>query len=196
MAAGVFFAYVIGVIDRHMKIGEFRLDAPMRKINENLSFMLLFLVVFVLIEEIVNVLVALASATMLNVASPEIAYLVTILAFVVFQTLALTFFVMGALWVPETVITGMSTKEALSTAIDMTKGHMGKMFVGAVMGILPAFAVSMLGVFAGPVMRTVLNALSAGVLVAFVPAFVFTAYYEISDLEREDLNPAKNVWNK
>lgn len=196
IVSGIFFAYFVGVIDRHMKIGEFRLDAPFRRVNENLSFMLVFLVVFVLIEEVVNVLVALASAAMLSIASPVLAYVTTIVAYILFQGVALTLFVMGALWVPETVITGMSMKDSLAMAIDMGKGHVGKMLLGAVIGLAPAFAISMLGAITGPVLRIVLNAISAGILVAYIPTFVFTAYYEISDLEREDLNPVKNFWKR
>ena len=120
----------------------------------------------------------------------------TIVAFVLFQGIAIVFFVMGVLWVPECVITGMAPKQALSTALAMGKGHIGKIFLGAMMGVLPAFGISMISAFVDPVTRTVLNAVAVALVVAYVPAFAFTAYYEISDLEREDLNPVKNVWNR
>ena len=192
----MFFAYYVGIIDRHMKIGEFRLNAPFRKVNENVTFMLVFLVVFILVEEIVNVLVALASAAILSVATPVVGYVVTIIAYVLFQGVTLLLFTMCALWIPETVITGMSMKDSLSVAIGMSKGHVGKMFFGALIGLSSAFLISMIGAFTGPVIRTILNAVSAGVLIGFVPVYVFTSYYEISDLEREDLSPVKNFWKK
>ena len=191
-----FFAYIVGVIDRHMKIGEFRLGSPMRKINENLSFILIFLVVFLLIEELVNVLVALASAAVMSVAAPVVAYLITILAYVVIQGVAIIFFVMGALWVPESIITGMSMRDSFSAALEKGKGHVGKMLIGALLCAVPAFLVSMAGAFVGPAIRVIFNAVSATAIIAYIPVFVFTAYYEISDLEREDLSPAKNFWKR
>ena len=196
VAYSMYFAYIVGVVDRHMKIGEFRLGSPMRKINENFSFMFVVVVFFVIAEEIVNVLISLVASALLSLAAPVVAYVVTILAYILFQYVAIMFFVLISLWVPETVITGMSMKDSLSASLELGKDHFGKMLKAALACLAPVFLVGMIGAFLPPVLRVAVNTVAVTAIIAYIPVYVFTAYYEVSDLEREDLAPNKNFWKK
>lgn len=192
----MFFAYVVGVIDRHMKIGQFNLGSPFRRVNENLIFVLTFIVTLLIVEEVVNVAVSLMSSMLLNVAHPTVAYLLTIASYVVFQSIAIIVLSMSALWIPETLHSGLSVRKAYGSSIELAKGNIGRMFVGILAVLLPCFLVSILGAFLPPSLQTVVNVIVLSAIVAYLPTFMFVCYYEIADLEREDLNPTKNLWKR
>jgi len=201
-AAGVLLislisAYVIGTIIRHMRTGRFDLTRFTTCVNDN------FLAVFRLavVTAIFLILFGLLNSLFIFLWSKVVrrtAWLVVVLSVI---SMLLLFMVLNALfaaltlWVPAMTITGQPAFPSLATSIRETKAHGFRCFYfGVLLPLIPGFIVEYLLSLTGiNVLLFFGDVILYYIILLYYPVFSLSAYFDILDLDREDLLE-KNRW--
>ncbi len=197
-----FIAIMLGVIDRHMRIGEFTVS-PSRvknRLNFNLltslRFCLLTFVFFALTNLLTCVLyylwwVVFESRTLWLVFSS-----ITLIVVQLFMLLLMTQFI---LWPPFCLHTGLPAREAMRKAVGSMSGRLAKTMITLITALVPIeLAMIITGALhCGTVVEIILDVVAYLYVVPFYIVVMYNLFYEVSGTERMDLvTKSKSIWSK
>lgn len=197
-----FIAIMLGVIDRHMRIGEFTVS-PSRvknRLNFNLltslRFCLLTFVFFALTNLLTCVLyylwwVVFESRTLWLVFSS-----ITLVVVQLFMLLLMTQFI---LWPPFCLHTGLPAREAMRKAVGSMSGRLAKTMITLITALVPIeLAMIITGALhCGTVVEIILDVVAYLYVVPFYIVVMYNLFYEVSGTERMDLvAKSKSIWSK
>ncbi|MCM1306703.1 MAG: hypothetical protein NC037_03745 [Bacteroides sp.] len=195
-------AITFGVIDRHMKVGEFTLS-PRRiksRLNYNLLTALKFVIATVIILvffDIVAILLYFLWATVFKSYAATLVFSIGTMCLVeVLMIYTMCWFI---LWPPFMLHTGLKSSSAFKSAFSSMGGRLTKtafsicvpiIFFQAVMIITAAFKL-------GVICRVVLDGVAYAIIIPYYFTLMYNTFYEVTGTERMDIElKKKDIWAK
>lgn len=185
---------LIATVDRHMRLGDLRFRNPLIRINESLWVVLPVFLTFVLMKEVFDVIMALVAYFVLPLNGVVmygvlgVGYLVVYFLF----SLLISIFV---IWAPHTFNTGLSAPKSLASSVKLVDGHVFSLGLTVFVGLTPFAVLSCVGILAGGVITMLTSSICYFALSLFFVVLMYVAYYEISGIEREDINVV-DIWDR
>ncbi|MDE6302956.1 MAG: hypothetical protein K2M36_05160 [Clostridia bacterium] len=197
-------AITLGVIDGHMRVGEFTVSPRMWKsrLNYNILTAIKGVVVAAISLEFYNVVATLLYYLWANVfSSPTMVLMLSIITFVLMELGMIFTMSCFILWPPYMLHTGMRSGEALKTAWSSISGRLFQTVLGIVVAVMPIQAVMAItaALDLGGICRTVLDAIAYAVIMPFYFVVMYNTFYEVTGTERMDLTANSNkrsIWSK
>lgn len=185
--ATVMVAFMMGIIDRDMKIGDFRIQNFAKRVNYNfvIAFlcMLFVIVVVAIYKSLCSLIVLLWIRTITNIVLMNI---LIVLSFCLLYFFIMLFIATFALVPPTIVISGQRWSFAVSQSVRSMKGKVFKLLIALLIPVILKSLLLQLFALMGPVGvivgRIILNAF---LLIYFI-TIIFVAYYDIMDIDRAD----------
>lgn len=195
-------AITYGVIDRHMRIGEFTLARAGSRLNYNLLTSLKFVIVAFLVLAFKNMVAILIYFMWANVIKTETVRLVFyILTFIVAEFLYTFFMSALTMWSPSMLHLGYRSTLAFKSGWELGARYLWKTFFTLIpIALVFETAMVFVGVFTGSIIgKTVLDAAYFVIMVPFYITVSYTLFYKITGTERMDLvarQNKKDIWRK
>lgn len=188
----IFLAFLIGTMDRDMRIGDFRLQNFGRRVNYNFFISLLsiyFVGIIIILYKIVSGAFYLLWIKVLPSVLIPYSFIITSTVLFILMTI---FFVLFALTPIIMVNGGQRLLYCIGQSIVNGRDHLGQLLFAVLFPIFIKFIFVQLLSFhsyLSIVFEIVLNAL----IIVYVITLIFVAFYDINDLDRKDLK-AKVRW--
>ena len=195
-------AILMGVIDRHMRIGEFTVSPSRLKVrlNFNLLTSLRFCIVAFASLEVFNILTVSIYYLWWELAKSRVAWLVlSSITLVLLQIAMILLMSLLILWPPYCLHTGLKTKDALKTAIGSMSGRVLPTALNLFLALLPVeIAMIVSGALGGGVVaQVVLDAIAYIYVLPFYFVLMYNIFYDVTGTERADLvKKDKSIWTK
>ena len=200
----VFLSSLVGGIERRMKYGEFYQKGNfvkffLRKVNNNFLHLLKLAVCFVIILELVTVAETLFTFMWIKVCGPISKIILTFVTQMLFIMLFLVISSYMLLMLPNMTIKGYSLRSSLRESV---RSITPKLFIKILftlaitllLSILPLLGHRLLShffkYFGRGVVQWILTFVWYWMLTMFVPAYMYTVFFGVGDIEREDLRPS------
>ncbi len=191
-----------GVIDRHMRVGEFTVSP--RYIKNRLNYNLLTSIRFVFVavlsllfySVVTTVLYYLWANLFSNYATKMVFNVVTLCLMEIGMITTMSMFI---LWPPYMLHTGLKSVSAFKRAWSSMSGKTFQAIVAIITVVLPLqIIMAVTEAFdAGVICRTILDALSYAIVVPFYFTLMYNIFYDVTGTERMDLvQKQKNIWAK
>jgi hypothetical protein len=200
----VLFIFVIailfGIIDRHMRIGDFTLNPSKVKKRINYNFLTALKLVLVggVVFELYNLLNAFFAVMWAGTFDSLIAsFVFSLVTFAILTFLLLLLFTSMILWCPFMLHTGMGTGEALHTAFRQNSRNVKRLAGIMTLALLPLMLIMLLSALLGWGMwvRIVLDGTCLAVLTVVYLVAMYTVFYDVTGVERLDLQIV-DIWSK
>ncbi len=195
-------AITFGVIDRHMRVGEFTVS-PSRiktRLNYNVLTSLKFVIVAFIALEFYNIVATLLFYLWANVFPNTTTALVFSCATLGVMELCMIFTMSWfILWPPFMLHTGMKSFNALKTAWGNMSGRLLKTALSLIVVVLPLqiIMIVMAALNLGVVSRTVLDAVAYAIIIPYYLTLMYNTFYDVTGTERMDIEAKKNdIWSK
>ena len=197
-------AITFGVIDGHMRVGEFTVSPRMWKsrLNYNILTAIKSVIVAFISLEFYNIIATLLYYLWANVFSNTTMVLILSIITLVLMELGMIFTMSCfILWPPFMLHTGMRSGEALKTAWSSISGRLFKTVLGIVVAVLPIQAVMVVTAAfdLGGICRTVLDSISYAIIIPYYFVIMYNTFYEVTGTERMDLEVnahKRSIWSK
>ncbi len=199
---------LIGVVDRHMRIGDFTLSVKKAVTGINFNFLsaLLYLVIVCVASEVINlILTAIYYLWATIIPYPQVWLFVSLLFYFLNSYIILMFFATTILFPPFMLHTGYKPADAFKMAWRQITGHVSKtalsIFIVLIPFVLSATAIGIAGAVVGfskleiMVARTVLDGVMYTVMIPFFITLMYSLFYEVTGAERVDLVNV-SIWKK
>lgn len=196
----VVLALLFGIVDRHMRVGEFTISFRRAKtrINYNILTALKFGLTAGVVFELGDVLLTLLYYGWASALGPGEGWLVLSLISWI-AVCALVLFVMCAvvLWPPFMLHTGLRNMDAFRMGWSQMSGKLASAMLTMLVCILPfAAAMAVTGaVTADSVPRVVLDGVAIAVCIPYYVSMMYVLFYDVTGTERMDLNRT-DLWSK
>lgn len=193
-------AITFGVIDRHMKLGEFTLSPSRLKarLNYNILTALKFVIVAYISLEFFNVVATLIyflwGAVFKSYVTALVFSSITLFTLELCMIYTMSWFI---LWPPFMLHTGLKSSSAFKAAWSSMGGRLTKtafsifivvVFFQLVMIVTAAFNL-------GIICRTVLDGVAYAVIIPYYVTLMYNTFYEVTGTERMDIErKKKNIW--
>lgn len=195
-------AITFGVIDRHMRVGEFTIS-PNRiksRLNYNILTAIKFVIVAIASLEFFNIVATLLYYLWANVFADYAAKMVFSCCTLVIMELSMIFTMSWfILWPPFMLHTGMKTSAAFKTAWSSMSGRLFRTVFAILVIVVPLQIVMIITAACnlGDICRTVLDAISYAIIVPYYITLMYNTFYDITGTERMDIEAKKkNIWAK
>ncbi len=195
-------AITFGVIDRHMRVGEFTVS-PRRvktRLNYNVLTAFKFVVVAFISLAFFNILATLLYYLWITVfTNATTAMVFCCLTLVVMEIGMVCTMSLFILWPPFMLHTGMKSWYAFKNAWSSMSGRVLRTMLSIIVVVLPFQIVMVITSVCklGTVAHVVLDALAYAVIVPYYITLMYTTFYDVTDTERMDLtSKKKNIWSK
>lgn len=195
-------AITLGVIDRHMRLGEFTVS-PSRiknRLNYNILTALRFGITAFVAMEFSNLLTCVLYYLWWVVFADRVTWLVfSILTVLLNQFVMLCVMSWLILWSPYCLHTGLGAKDALNRAVRSMSGRVTKTAVTLFSCIAPIEAVMIItaALNTGVVAQFLLDVLAYAIVVPFYITLMYNVFYDVTGTERMDLvQKKKDIWSK
>jgi hypothetical protein len=193
-------AILFGVVDRHMRVGEFTISFSRAKtrINFNLLAAFKFVTVAAVAFEMCNVLISAFYYLWSFVFAKSATWVVlSVLSFLLVYFAFLLFMSTIILWPPFMMHTGLTTKEAFRTAWRQISGKVKYVSLTLFLAILPFAAVMIItgALECGIIVSTLLDGVAYAVLIPFYITLMYNIFYDVTGAERIDLEKI-DIWSK
>ncbi len=198
----VSIAITMGVIDRHMRVGEFTLglSSVKSRLNYNLLTALRFMLLAFLSLEVFNNLAIVIYYLWARVFHSAVAWLVfSTVTLAIMQFAMIMLMATVILWPPFMLHTGLRAKDAFRTAWrQMSRRVVQTAFSIAVVMLPIEIIMIVTGVLdLGIVCRTVLDGVGYAVVIPFYFVLMYNVFYDVTGTERNDLNMKdKQIWSR
>lgn len=195
-------AITFGVIDRHMRVGEFTVSPS--RVKDRLNYNVL--------TAIKSVAVAFISLEFYNIVATLLFYLwaavfadfalrmtfsvLTLIIMEISMIYTMSWFI---LWPPFMLHTGLKTSSAIKSAWGSMGGRLSKTAFSIITVVVPLQIVMIITACfdLGIVCRTVLDAVSYIIIIPYYITLMYNTFYEVTGTERLDLElKKKNIWTK
>ncbi len=191
-----------GVIDRHMRVGEFTVSP--RHIKNRLNYNLLTGVKFVFVAVLSLLFYSVVSTVLYylwanlfsNYATKMVFNVVTLCIMEIGMITTMSMFI---LWPPYMLHTGLKSFSAFKRAWSSMSGKTFQAIVAIITVVLPLqIIMAVTAAFnAGVICRTILDGLSYAIVVPFYFTLMYNIFYDVTGTERMDLvQKQKNIWAK
>ena len=193
-------AILMDLIDRHMRVGKFTLNAQAINSQLNFNFLLAleFTILGVVILELVNVLEVSLFYLWTKVLHTQEAW--TAVCFVTYGITSLIqifLFSLVCLWPAYKLHMGYSSLEAFKESIKMTAASFWEIVLTLISMMLPINIIT--GVIGALdlhiAVRIVADVVEMTLIVPFYIVLMYTLFYEVTGLERMDLTKV-DIWSK
>lgn len=185
---------LVATVDRHMRIGDLRFRNPLRRLNENIWVVIPVFVAFLLIKEVFDIALSLMIYLCLGLDATlftpilALCYLIAYFGFSVVIALLVN-------WVPHSFDTGLSAPKSLASSVKLCGTHHMSIALAIFIGIVIISTMMSFAIMAGELVRILLSALSYYSLSIYFVVMMYVVYYDITGIEREDINVV-DIWNK
>lgn len=195
-------AITFGVIDRHMRVGEFTVSP--RSLKSILNFNVLTAIKFVLVAaislEFFNVVATLLYFLWATVFDSYAAVMVFSVCTLVLMELCMIFTMSWfMLWPPFMLHTGMKSSSAFKSAWSSMSGRLFKTALAIISVVAPLQIVMIVTASCGlgVVCRTVIDAVSYAIIIPFYITLAYVTFYDVTGTERMDVEAKKkDIWAK
>ncbi|NCA67221.1 MAG: hypothetical protein EOM87_04055 [Clostridia bacterium] len=188
-------AILIGAMQRHMRTGKFSAKNTFRRINDNFMPTILVLVILYIIIYMFGFLISLLIAFWFAVTKIQLATLIlsaffTLVIFIVLAYLISLF----CLSTPFMVTTGAGIFSSASSSIRTTRNHIKDIFVAITLPLIPLFALEYVAVIINIwIVSILIDTFFVSFLMCYYPVLIFVTYYDIQQMDREDLLPVNRL---
>ena len=195
-------AIMLGVIDRHMRIGEFTVSPSRVKVRLNFNVLtaLRFIVLAFVAFEILNLLSVALYYLWWELCKNHVGWLVlSSITHVALQLGMISIMARVILWPPYCLHTGMKAKDAFKQATKSISGRVIPTMLHIVLAILPVeIAMIITGALgAGVVAQFILDVIAYLYVVPFYLVLMYTLFYDVTGTERVDLErKEQSIWSK
>lgn len=195
-------AIMFGVIDRHMRLGEFTVSPTKVKtrLNHNLLTALRFGITAFAALEVSNLVVTAFYYLWFVSFESRVTWLVfSSLTLIVVQFVMLALMTWLILWSPYCLHTGLSAKVALGRALHSMSGRVTRTAFTLFTCIAPIeLAMVLCGALgAGVIAQILLDVIAYVVVVPFYVTLTYIVFYDVTGTERMDLiKKKKDIWSK
>ena len=197
----VFVSSLVGGIERRMKYGDFYQKGNfvkffLRKVNNNFLHLLKLAISFVLILELITVAETLFAYMWIKVCGPISKIILTFITQMLFTILFIVISSYMLLMLPNMTIKGYGLRSSLRESV---RSITPKLFVKILftlgitllLSILPLLGHRLLSHFyrytGRAVVQWILTFVWYWFLTMFVPVYMYTVFFGVEDMEREDL---------
>lgn len=197
---GFVLALLFGIVDRHMRIGEFTISFRRAKarINYNILTAFKFVLFIVVTFELSNFFTAILYYLWYVVFGAGLTWLVfSAVSLLVSSLLFLMAMSSVILWPPFMLHTGYNTLDAFVTAWKQISGKLIYVALTLVVVVLP-FQITMIitgALNTGVVVAAVLDGLCYAIIMPVYIVLMYNIFYDITGTERMDLQK-KDIWSK
>lgn len=195
-------AITLGVIDRHMRLGEFTVS-PSRvknRLNYNILTALRFGITAFAAMELSNLLTSVMYYLWWVAFKSRVTWLVfSILTLLVNQFVMLAVMSWLILWSPYCLHTGLSAKDAFVRAVDSMSGRVIRTALTLFSCVAPIELVMIItgALDAGVISQFLLDVISYLIVVPFYITLMYTVFYDVTGTERMDYVRKKtDIWSK
>lgn len=185
-------AIAYGVIDRHMRLGEFTI-APnkiKRRLNFNILSSLRFCLMTLIAFELFNILTTMIYYLWWVLFESRVSWLVfSLITQIVMQFVMLYLMSHVILWSPYALHTGLKSKDALRLALRSMSGRIMRTMFMLMIAILPVeICMIVTGALqSGVVAEVLLDAIAYLYIVPFYLVLSYNIFYDVTGTERMDL---------
>ncbi len=191
----IIISIFIGTMQRHMRTGKFAMKNIFKRINENflptaLMLSILYIMIFVF-GFFVSLFVAFWFAvTKIKLAAFILSAFFALVIFIIMMYLMSLF----SLSVPYIVATGASVFSAASSSIRNARHHIKDIFLSILLPLLPLFALEYaVALLDFKPLLLLVDTIFFSFLISYYPILIFVTYYDIQQLDREDLLPVNRM---
>ena len=193
-------ALLFGIVDRHMRIGEFTVSFRRAKtrINYNILTALKFGVTAGVIFEVGDLLLTLLYYAWASVFGSGEAWLVFgILSWAAVSAMLLYTMAAILLWPPFMLHTGLRSRDAFKMGWRQMSGRLPSSVLTLLVCIVPFVVVmSVIGaVTSSTVARVVMDGVALAVCVPYYITLMYVQFYDVTGTERMDLQKT-DIWSK
>ncbi|MEG2274677.1 MAG: hypothetical protein RSC44_05020, partial [Clostridia bacterium] len=191
---------LLGVVDRHMRVGEFSISFNRAKtrMDYNIVTAFKFVVLAGVMFELFNLLLAVFYYLWAIAFGSGVAWLVlSIISFLLVSFLILMFFSLIILWPAFMLHTGMRGIDAFKTGMRHISKHLSKVSICIVAVVLPIQLIMIItgALDCGIVVKTVLDGICYAIAVPYYIVLMYTVFYDVTGTERVDLEKV-DIWAK
>lgn len=195
-------AVLLGVVDRHMRIGEFTISPSRLKtrLNHNILTALRYGITAFVAMELGNAVTVAIYYLWWCVLKDRVTWLVFCsLTLIVSQIL--TLFVMSwlILWSPYCLHTGLSSRDALIRAVHSMSKRVFRTAI-TLFSVLVPIEIAMIitgALNCGIVVQVILDVIAYMIVVPFYITLMYNVFYDVTGTERMDLvKKEKDIWSK
>ena len=195
-------AITFGVIDRHMRIGEFTVSP--RRVKVRLNYNVLTAIRFVLVAaislEFFNIVATLLYYLWATAFSSYVMTIVfSVLTLCVMEICMIYTMSWLILWPPFMLHTGLKSTAALKSAWSSMSGRLSRTAFSIIVIVVPLQAVMIITAACnlGIVCRTVLDAISYAIIIPYYITLMYNSFYDVTGTERMDIElKKKDIWAK
>lgn len=193
-------ALLFGIVDRHMRIGEFTISFSRAKtrINYNILTAAKFGLTVGVIFELCDLLLTLLYYVWAQVFGAGAAWLVFALISLLAVGVLLLFIACAILlWPPFMLHTGLRTRDAFRMGWRQMSGRVSSSALTLLVAVLPFVAVMLIvgGITDSTVARVILDGLSIAVGIPYYVTLMYVQFYDVTGTERMDLQKT-DIWSK
>lgn len=195
-------AIMLGVIDRHMRVGEFTVSPSRVKVRLNFNVLtsLRFIVLAFVAFEILNLLSVAFYYLWWELCKNRVGWLVlSSITHVVLQLGMISIMARVILWPPYCLHTGLKAKDAFNQATKSISGRVFPTMFNLILVVLPVeIAMIVTGALgAGVVAQFILDTIAYLYVVPFYIVLMYNIFYEVTGTERVDLERKEtSIWSK
>lgn len=196
----VVLALLFGIVDRHMRIGEFTVSFRRAKtrINYNILTAIKFGLTAGVMFELGDLILTLLYYVWAQVFGAGAAWLVfAILSFIAVMSTLLFFACAMLLWPPFMLHTGLRTRDAFRMGWRQMSGRIPSSAFTIIIETLPFLIVMCIvgGVTDSTVARVILDGLFMAVGIPYYVTLMYVQFYDVTGTERMDLQKT-DIWSK
>lgn len=193
-------AVMFGMIDRHMRVGEFSLSFNRAKtrLNYNIITSLKVVGAAVIVFGIVSVLTTTLYYLWLVAFGPgEIWLVFSLITFLLMSALLLYVMCIFLLWAPIMLHTGLNTRDALRMGMRQMSGKTGYAMLTTLVAILPFQLIMLItGILnCGVIVSVLLDGIAYAILTSIYVILMYNIFYDVTGTERMDLQSI-DIWSK
>ncbi len=195
IAISAIISVFIGTMQRHMRTGKFAMKHIFKRINENFMPTVLTLTVLYLLIFAFGLFVSLFVAFWFAVTKVKLAAFILSAFFVIVIFIFLVYLMsLFSLTAPFIVATGANVFSAASSSIRNARHHIKDIFFSILLPLLPFFLLEYAATLLNLKPITILtDTLFFSFLMTYYPVLLFVTYYDIQQLNREDLLPVNRM---
>lgn len=186
---------IIGTLQRHMRTGKFAIKNIFKRINENFLPSIFTLLLLYALIYFFGLSISLIIAFWISITGSKIATLIlsacfTFILFLLFSYCTALF----SLICPFMVATGANVFAAISASIRSARNHIKNIMFAFVLPLIPLFFLQYMSALINIwVFHLIIDTFFVSALLCYYPVLIFVTFYDIEELDREDLLPVNRI---
>lgn len=192
-----FFSVLFGAVERHMRTGDFNLgfNRIRTRLNYNYVSALIFTMTLFIAFELFKFLQVIMFYMLCRTMITGWALGLSIVWYVILYFVEIFLLSAAILWVPTMLQTGLNSTKALGLSVRQgVRYSLGTIFI-LLIPTLPMLAFMVVNAILGLKIEIVLNTIMLTMASVFYVVLMYTMFFDINGIEREDLKKV-DIWKK